>query len=283
MCFAGVWATGTAAAAPVPYPVTHDFGAAINASIAAPAEPPAGVNTTCVPTGEHPRPVILINGTHATMRINWSGLGPTLANEGYCVYSAAIGADPTDQIQTCAPIGESIAQIGDLVDRVLRETGARQVDLVGHSQGGLIAEYYTKFHGRGKVANVALLSPTTHGGTASGLATLPEPLTRPGIDAQAIGCPAVYDQLPNSETVRRLSTGPITVPGVNYTVIETRYEFIVTPAPTAAFIDEPGVQNIIVQDVCPADRSGHLLLAYSPAVWHMVDNAFSGRPKPITC
>jgi triacylglycerol esterase/lipase EstA (alpha/beta hydrolase family) len=256
-----------------PYPVQYEVGTAAALAALNPAVPPPGVDLPCTSTSRHPYPVILIDGTHANMELNWGGLGPTLANAGYCVYSAAIGGDPHSYVQTCGPVLQSVKEIAALVEHVLAITGATKVDLVGHSQGGLIAEYYTKFDGPGLVDTVVGLAPTTHGGTMSGLVSLPAPFGPLATDAIAVDCAAVYDQVPTAAVVHQLNTGPVAVAGVHYTVIETRYEEVVTPAPQAAFIDEPGVHNIVVQDYCPTDTSDHVNLAYSVTAWQLVTNA----------
>src|SRR5689334_13090241 len=163
--------TPTAQAAST-FPVRSTLAEGVFASLADPSAPPPGVNVPCTPSGAHPRPVVLVNGTFANMTDDWSFLGPTLANAGYCVYSTALGGDPHSVIQTTGPVTTSVNQLASFVDSVRSATHASTVDLVGHSQGGLIAEYYTKFLGAGKVSTVVGLSPTTHGTTLDGLATL---------------------------------------------------------------------------------------------------------------
>lgn len=48
----------------------------------------------------------------------------------------------------------------------------------------------------------------------------------------------------------------MTVPGITYTVIATQFDNRVFPW-TNTFINEPGVKNIVIQDVCPLDHSAH--------------------------
>lgn len=272
-----------AQAAATTYPVRHTLVEGALASLADPSAPPPGVNVPCTPSAAHPRPVVLVNGTFANMTDDWSLLGPTLANAGYCVYSTPLGGDPHFVIQTIGPVADSAAQLASFVDSVRATTHSSTVDLVGHSQGGMIAEYYTKFLGAGKVSTVVGLSPTTHGTSLSGLATLAGFF--PGaLDLVGTACPACTDQTPGSAVITRLNTGPVAQPGVRYTIIETRNEFVVTPAGTAAFIKEPGVRNLWVQDYCFFDLVDHASLSYDRTTSRLVFNALDpAHPVPVGC
>jgi triacylglycerol esterase/lipase EstA (alpha/beta hydrolase family) len=266
---------GVAQAAPAAhasYPVDGNIAQGIAQSLPDPSASPAGVNVPCTPSAAHPRPVVLVNGTFSNMIDDWSGLGPTLANAGYCVYDTALGADPHSVIQTYGPATTSAAQLGSFVDSVLARTGASQVDLVGHSQGGMLAEYYTKvLGGASKVHSVVGLSPTTHGTTLDGLGTLAAAF--PGGPAiVAAACPACADQLIGSPMITKLDSGPIAQPGVSYTIIETLNETVVTPA-GSSFIKEAGVTNQWVQDYCGWDIVDHVSLTYDHTVYRLVQNA----------
>lgn len=50
----------------------------------------------------------------------------------------------------------------------------------------------------------------------------------------------------------------------------THDEFI-TP-PTTAFVDEPGVTNLFIQQCCPDDVSGHVTESYDPNIWAVLVN-----------
>ena len=77
--------------------------------------------------------------------------------------------------------------------------------------------------------------------------------------------------------------GPVSQPGVDYTIIETRNEFVVTP-PGSAFIPEPGVHNVWVQDSCPTDTVDHEELPYDRAVQTLVANALDpAHPRSVQC
>ncbi|MEO9139555.1 MAG: alpha/beta fold hydrolase [Jatrophihabitans sp.] len=274
----------TPAAAATNYPVTRTLAGGIAKALPDPSASPAGVNPAhCTPTSAHPNPVVLVNGTFANMVDDWSGLGPVLANLGYCVYGTALGASPHSFIQTIGSVPASAQQLATFVDSVRSRTGAAKVDLVGHSQGGMLAEYYTKvLGGAAKVNAIVGLSPSTHGTTLLGLGTLASAFPGGPVVVAAL-CPACADQLTGSSVIRRLDSGPIAQPGVKYTIIETYYEFVVTPA-GSAFIREPGVNNIWLQHVCPFNLTGHASLPYDKGVQSLVRNALDpAHPKPVSC
>lgn len=59
---------------------------------------------------------------------------------------------------------ESAAKLGDLVDSVLRRSGASKVDIVTHSAGAIVALAYVKLgDGGSKVDHLVLVSPTRRG------------------------------------------------------------------------------------------------------------------------
>jgi pimeloyl-ACP methyl ester carboxylesterase len=86
----------------------------------------------------------------------YSGLLNELKAEGY-VEGKDLFLFPYDWR---ADIGASAAALGRQVDQVLARTGARQVVLIGHSMGGLVARDYVVSGGAAKVkATIALATP----------------------------------------------------------------------------------------------------------------------------
>jgi pimeloyl-ACP methyl ester carboxylesterase len=265
-------ATTPAAAAEPSYPVAPNIVAAGAKAATNPAQAPPGANVAGCHSDEHPEPVILVDGTFANQEDDFGALAPTLANSGYCVYTFAYGAPAHSYIQSVGHVPASARELGDEVSRVLATTGADKVGLVGHSQGGMLAEYYAKvLGGASHIDEIVGLSPSTHGTTLLGLTKLAAAL--PGVDAVATSlCPACTDQEAGSAVIERLDDGPIAQPGVDYTVIETRNEAVVTPV-GSAFIHEPGVHNEYVQSSCPFDAVDHVNLPYDRVVFQLVENA----------
>ncbi|TDP93629.1 esterase/lipase family protein [Labedaea rhizosphaerae] len=253
------------------YTVRHNLAEGIAAMLPDPSKAPPGVNVDCHPSAAHPRPIVLVNGTFSNMMDDWAGMGPTLANAGYCVYGFNFGGGSHDLIQSIGPVRDAVSALNSRVNEVLAATGAAKVDLVGHSQGGLIAEFYTKFYGYNKVANLVGLSPTTHGTSLDGFVNLAQFF--PGaLDLVNTLCAACYDQTPGSSVIHDLNNGAVAVAGVKYTIIETRYEFVVTPA-GSAFINEPGVTNVWVQNKCPFSLTDHAGMSYDKATWNIAMHA----------
>ncbi len=63
-----------------------------------------------------------------------------------------------------APIEEFARRLGKRVDAILQSTGAEQIDLVGHSMGGLVARYYLEqLDGPGKVRRCVTIETPHHG------------------------------------------------------------------------------------------------------------------------
>lgn len=232
-------------------------------------------NSDC-DSASHPNPVVLLHGTMDSDRA-WDALTPLLRTNGYCVYSLNYGDDPRTPLlgYGIGPITRSVAQVAGFIEQVLRRTGATQVDLVGHSQGGVIAEYYTKDpRGAAQVHAAIMLAPPTYGTTFNGLVTLADRsrAVRETVDAavDSLICPACADMTANSPFITDLDTGPIAHAGVRYAVLATRYDTVVTPAGSASFIPEPGVTNQYIQDLCPTTKTTHQQLPRDPIAMRWV-------------
>ncbi|MFJ8631936.1 esterase/lipase family protein [Streptomyces sp. NPDC093568] len=272
-----------------------DAPAAVAGGLLHPDASPSGANDwSCRPTRRHPRPVVLLHGSAANRYNNWGMLSPWLKRQGYCVFAPNYGGVPGSPFQATGPIPQSAKQVARYVDRVLKATGARQVDLVGHSQGGgPTPRWYLRFEGgtnpahppRNKVRHLVALAPSNHGGDISGLGRL---TTRLGLNPTVSGLvgQAWSDQMVGSEVNRKLDRGGDTQPGVRYTVIATRYEVFATPYDNNFLTAGPGatVRNILIQDVCREDLSDHLSLAYDTNAAQLVSNALDpAHAKPVRC
>ncbi|MEU6887762.1 alpha/beta fold hydrolase [Streptomyces viridosporus] len=240
---------------------------------------------SCEPPAAHPRPVVLVHGTLGNSIDNWLGLAPYLQRRGYCVFSLDYGQLPgVPLFHGLGPIEKSAEQLDAFVDKVLAATGAAEVDLVGHSQGGLMPRHYLKFLGGADEVNALVgIAPSNHGTTLGGLTRLLPYF--PGAEHLLNeATPALAQQVVGSGFLTRLNEGGDTVPGVRYTVIATKYDQVVTPY-RSQYLNGPNVRNVLLQDLCPLDLSEHLAVGLLDRIaFHEVANALDpARATPTTC
>lgn len=255
--------------------------------------PPEGANDfDCVASAAHPNPVVLVHGLGARMEENWGYLSPLLAERGWCVFALTYGLDPRGYSNRggVIPIEDSAPELGELVDRVLAETGAARVDLVGHSEGTFMPQYWLKFlGGASKVDRYVALTPVYDGTNVAFAGTLRDIVASLGLSSQAgedfvaSFCGSCPQLVRGSDMVELLKENGIQAPGVTYTTIMSRYDELVVPY-TSGVIDEPGATNYVIQDVCPNDVSEHAGPAFDPVVARLVFNALDpGNAKPVSC
>jgi triacylglycerol esterase/lipase EstA (alpha/beta hydrolase family) len=264
-------------------PVNYDFIAAATTTALAPDTPPPGANNwSCKPTAEHPYPVVLVHGTFANMDDNWQAASPVLVNHGYCVFAFNYGgASPTSPIQGTGDIAAGAQTLASFVTTVLAATGAPKVDLVGHSQGGMMPRYYLNFlGGASKVATFVALAPSNYGTTLDGLTTLAgllgaSSLINAGLSSVCVAC---VEQEQGSAFLANLNATP-TVPGVQYTVIESVDDEVVTPYTNAFLPAASNVTNITVQRQCILDGSDHVEIAADPIALADMLNALDPAHK----
>jgi triacylglycerol esterase/lipase EstA (alpha/beta hydrolase family) len=253
------------AAAPASADLPVVYSGAYGYAHASPSASPPGANDwACEPSSAHPRPVVLVHGTFADMSDSWQALSPLLKNNGWCVFalnygsyggSGAVGVYGTGEIRNSAK------ELNAFVDKVLAATGAPEVDLVGHSQGGMMPRWYLKFlDGAEEVHTLVGLSPSNHGTTVDGIGLLAR-FFPGGEQFTGALCPACEEQIVGSSFLAELNGGGDTVPGVEYTVIQTRYDQVVTPY-ASAFLSGPNVKNVLLQSQCVLDLGDHLSMPY---------------------
>jgi triacylglycerol lipase len=175
---------------------------------------------------------------------------------------------------------------------VLAATGASKVDLVGHSEGTVMPQYYLKFRGgAAKVDKYVAITPIYHGTTLLGIGSLLAALEAayPEQSAQFAAsfneqCGSCQEFLRGSAFLQHLyADGVYAVPGVAYTTIMTRYDELVTPY-TSGRLDAPNATNLVVQDQCGLDFADHVAMAFDPTVGQDVLNALDpAHRKPVPC
>ncbi|GGF08701.1 esterase/lipase family protein [Williamsia phyllosphaerae] len=273
-------------------PVTYDFFAGARDAVARPGASAPGTNDfSCRPTAAHPNPVVLVHGTGGNRQTNWATLGPVLHNAGYCVFALTYGTLPGTPYPINALGGltsmiPSAKQLGAFIDRVRGATGAAKVDIVGHSEGTLMPEYYVRYLGGSRVVErYVSLAPYWKGQDSSGYLALEKATRAIGLDPKRVlPCPECAEEQYGSPFMRAINAGGSPYdPAVVYTNIMTRDDGVVEPW-TDGFVPGPRTTNIVVQDTCAADRSDHLSLVSSPRTAAFVRTALDPRnPVAVPC
>jgi hypothetical protein len=191
-----------------------------------------------------------------------------LSDAGYCVFALNYGANSwtaytANHVYALDFDEHSAAQLADFVQNVvLPDTGASAVDIVGHSQGGMMPRYYIEHRwdcssvatngfgerqcaqadadtakptGASHVHTLVGLAPANHGGDLGGL--MPLMISIFGSSAWTFpeyGCGACGEQEPGNPFMTALNGADGSreaTPGILHYVIETGLDELVTPAP----------------------------------------------------
>ncbi|PTL60676.1 esterase/lipase family protein [Paraconexibacter algicola] len=201
-------------------------------------------------TGATRTPVLLLQGTGATAKDNWSWT--------YQPAFDALGV-PWCALDLPEHATADIQQAGEYVVHALRTMAARagrRVSIVGHSQGGMVGRWALRWwpDTRALVDDLVGFAPSNHG------------TTRAVCSAEDPCSPAGWQQRDESDFMRALNSRQETFAGISYTSIYTRVDETVQPnqdAETGSSSLRTGDgarTNVATQDICPAAAYEHLLI-----------------------
>ncbi|NNH71629.1 alpha/beta fold hydrolase [Nocardia uniformis] len=234
---------------------------------------PQGANDFgCTPSAERPRPVVLAHGTDSSAYSDWAAVSPMLARAGFCVFAPNYGGAPGADTYGTEDIYASSAQFGAFVDRVLTATGAQQVDLVGFSQGANVTRYYVnKLGGAPKVGHWVGLASPSYGGIMYGIVPVAKYMPALYTLFEFGTSVAAVQQAAGSPYIQALNAGGDTVPGVRYTTISSRVDEMIQPFENMA-LRGSGATNLVIQDACSDNLTGHFHQVYEPLVHQLLLN-----------
>lgn len=225
-----------------------------SAALVGVAPRPAGAATT--------DPVIIVAGTFSPAFAN-EPLAARLRADGYQVSIFELPTLGTQDINATA------RALNTFADGVRARTGATRVDLVGHSQGGLVARSYVKsYGGAGEVDSLVTLGTPNRGTYVANLVDFlgfGNCLTVTACEQMSIG----------SSYLAALNAGDDTIGSVRYTTIRTIQDELVRPVDNATLYD--GAVNVKVQSQCWARVVGHLGLIVDGTVYSGIRQALQGR------
>jgi len=267
-----------------PLPVPYGFlTSAVLAGLQIDADPPGANDWSCQPSADHPEPVVLVHGLGGNKATNWPTYAPLLHNEGYCVFALTYGTSDLapEQFRNVfggfTAIEDSAEELKTFVAEVLAATGADKVDILGHSEGTVMPNYYAKFLGGDQfIDDYVSLAPLWHGTNPAGLATLSQLGTPYGFTPAMFPLFSEFfasgpQLLTGSDFFTKMrSGGTPAVPGITYTNIVTKYDELVVPYTSGI---EPGMTNHVVQKYCFLDLGEHFAIASDPVAAQLVLNA----------
>jgi triacylglycerol lipase len=237
--------------------------AALLASLTALAVAPAGATAA-----SRPDPVVIVNGTFGPAFF-YEPLAARLRADGNQVYIFELTNLGTGDIAATA------RDLARFVDGVRSATGAAKVDLVGHSQGGLVARQYVKFLGGASTVDSLVSVGAPHYGTA--VANIADFFGA----GNCLGIVACQQMAVGSDFVNALNAGDDTIGSVRYTNLYTALDELVRPVANAGMKD--GATNVLIQSQCPFRAVGHVGLALDGTVYDGVHDALLGRQIQLNC
>lgn len=104
-------------------------------------------------------PVVLVHGILGQRHLYWNIFKRRLVHDGFRYHDCILPYGMLGDMRIAAQF------LRDKVDAVLRTSEARQVDLVCHSAGGLVARYYLMFLGGHRKVQRLVTLGTPHQGT----------------------------------------------------------------------------------------------------------------------
>lgn len=214
-------------------------------------------------------PVLLVHGTTLDPQSNfgWNFIPAfDAARRPHC--EVALLDNATGDIQLSA---ERVVH----AIRTMHARAGRPIDIVGHSQGGMVPRWALRFWPdlRPLVDDLVGVAPSNHGTIdADVLCALPRCAA------------AIHQQAARSEFVKALNSGAETFGAIDYTALFTLLDEVVVPASSGALLGGgTNVTNLAVQDVCPGRLVEHLGLGtYDAAAYAVVLDALDhdGPARP---
>ncbi|HYF44703.1 MAG TPA: alpha/beta fold hydrolase [Acidimicrobiales bacterium] len=219
-------------------------------------------------------PVIIVAGTFADQPaadLFYAPLAARLRADGY---SPHIFGLPTSGTQD---IGRTAQALNAFADQVRARTGAARVDLIGHSQGGLVARHYVKnLGGSSEVDAVISLGAPHYGTSIANLARLF------GF-GNCIGIVSCQQMARGSTYLANLNAGDDTIGDVRYTNIISNNDGIVLPVTTGWLANDGNNVNVRVQSPCFLRFVGHVGFALDGTVYSGIQDALANRAIRLNC
>ncbi|MFI7522171.1 esterase/lipase family protein [Micromonospora globbae] len=267
-------AAPTRASAETPAPPARATAAtpAAQGTAASPASAPAGTTAATVHSAPVAatagRPVIVVGGLSG-VAVAYEPLAARLRADGYRVFIYQLPGLGLGDITASA------RSFAGYVDQVRAATGAATVDVVGHSEGGLVSRYYLKrLGGTAAVGRYVSLGTPQYGTYVANI------LKFLGLGSCA-GVVACQQMSIGSAFLADLNAGDDTPGAVRYTAVRTLQDELVRPVDNATLAD--GATNVLIQAYCPLRVVGHLGLVLDGTTYTVIRAVLAGAPVQPNC
>jgi hypothetical protein len=212
-------------------------------------------------------PVLLVPGTALDPQSNYSWnyeIGVSEAGLPWCALTL-----PDHAMGNIATAGEYVVY----AIRHMSALSGRQVDILGYSQGGMVPRWALRFWPeiRPMVKSFVAIDPSNHGTLDAWAA------------CRAVCPPSFWQQATGSHFLAALNSYAETFAGIDYTVIYSRTDEVVVPnfdaqGSSSLHGGSGTIENIAVQQICPADISEHLLMGtVDPVAYALAINALTNN------
>lgn len=218
--------------------------------------------------GARLQPVLLVPGTNVTpQEFAWNyAKSFRLQGRPFCTIELPVQSTGDAQVA---------AEYVVFAIRTMAARAHRRIDVMGHSQGGMLPRWALRFwpDTRNLVDDLVGLAPSNHGTLVS------------VVSCQA-GCPAAHrQQAAGSQFLEALNSRTETFAGIDYTAVYTHLDEIVVPnqdstGSSSLHGGRGRITNVAVQDVCPASTADHLSIGtYDPVAYALTLDALD-HPGP---
>ncbi|MCI4061716.1 lipase [Micromonospora sp. R77] len=263
-------ATGVVAALLVPATAAQAADRTADRTATSTAAPPDAAATadTALAAAADANPVIVVGGLIG-VSIAYEPIAARLRADGYRVWIYQLPNLGFGDIR------ESAKALSSYVDQVRASTGAAKVDLVTHSEGGLVSRWYVKFLGGGaKVDHYLSLGSPQYGTYVANI------LKFVGLGSCA-GIPACQQMSIGSSFLGDLNGGDDTPGTVRWSTIRTWQDELVRPVDNAVLAD--GATNVLIQAWCPLRVVGHLGLVLDGTTYSAVRQVLADATVRPNC
>ncbi|PTL77375.1 alpha/beta fold hydrolase [Vitiosangium sp. GDMCC 1.1324] len=274
----GSWACLAADPPLIPNPGSAQASAVSCSITTAPAPPP--------PATAQKNPVLIIGGTLASEIVYWL-LEARLVADGYRVEFFELPGGGLGDMR------ESARQLKYKIADMLLRTGAEKINLIGHSQGGIIARTYIHDFGTSTVESLISLGAPHQGAiqrTDPLSALIGAILFQCYVDPSLPSSPMCTQMKPDSPLIQEINQRDPADP-IFYTNINSTNDVFTDPNSNGKMsnCDRTSAAgellqcNVTVQDFCPNNLVEHAGLASNGAVYSGIRQALAHKKIALNC